>query len=74
MISKSLLRKRLGVAIGQAIKPCDFTWFFGCFCEKTGRTDLRTAKELSYEDVAAFSKYAGYDLHYPIPLPILVQI
>ena len=74
MISKALLRKRLGVALGQPVKPCDFTWFFACFCEQALRPDLRTAKMLSYEEVTAFSDYAGYDLHYPIPLPLLRQI
>ena len=70
MISKSLLRKRLGVALSKTISPADFSWFFRCFCEKTGRHDLRTAKELSYDDVGLFSLYCGYDLHYPIPLPL----
>ena len=74
MTSKALLRKRLGVALGQPVKPCDFTWFFAYFCEKAHRPDLRTAKALSYEDVTAFSIFAGYDLHFPIPLPILRQI
>ena len=74
MISKALLRKRLGVALGQPVKPCDFTWFFARFCEVANRPDLRTVKTLSYEDVTAFSDYVGYDLHFPIPLPILVQI
>ena len=74
MISKALLRKRLGVALGQTVKPCDFTWFFARFCEVAHRPDVRTAKMLSYKDVTAFSDYAGYDLHYPIPLPLLRQI
>ena len=74
MISKALLRKRLSVALGKEVKPADFTWFFGCFCKKTQRPELRTVKELSYDDVTALSEYCGYDLHFPIPLPLLVQI
>ena len=74
MTSKALLRKRLGTALGKPLKPCDFTWFFASFCEKAHRPELRTAKTLSYEDVTAFSIYAGYDLHFPIPLPLLAQI
>ena len=71
MISKALLRKRLGVALGKPITPSDFSWFFACFCEKTGRKELRTAKELTYEDADLFGRYCGYDLHFPIPLPLL---
>ena len=74
MTSKQILRKRLGVAIGKAIKPADFTCFFKYFCEKMQRPDLRTVKELSFEDVKVFSQFCGYDLTYPIPLPLWVQI
>ena len=74
MISKKILRKRLSVALGKQLKPADFTWFFGYFCEKSGCMRLRTAKELSYEDVRKFSQFCGYDLNFPIPLPLWVQI
>ena len=74
MTAKALLRKRLSIALGTQVKPADFTWFFKTFCEKTNRPDLRTAKELSLEDVEAFSQFCGYELKYPIPLPIMVQI
>ena len=71
MIAKALLRKRLGIAIDKQLTPSDFTWFFSAFCEKWNRPDLRTVKELSYDDVCAFSRYCGYDLNFPIPMPIL---
>ena len=74
MISKTVLRQRLGVAIDKQLTPAEFTSFFACFCEHDNRYDLRTAKELSNEDVAAFSRYAGYDLQFPIPIPLFGQI
>ena len=74
MTSKALLRKRLSIALGMQVKPADFSWFFKTFCEEMNRPDLRTVKELSFEDVEAFSQFCGYELKYPIPLPILVQI
>ena len=74
MTSKQLLRKRLSVAVGKTIQPSDFSWFFRYFCEKTNRPELRTAKELTYEEVCLFSQFCGYDLNFPIPLPILRQI
>lgn len=74
MISKTMLRKRLSVAIDKQLTPSEFTFFFACFCEHDNRHDLRTAKELSHEDAAAFSRYAGYDLLFPIPLPLIGQI
>ena len=74
MISKTVLRQRLSVAIDKQLTPSEFTSFFACFCEHDNRHDLRTAKELSIEDVAAFSRYAGYDLQFPIPIPLIGQI
>ena len=75
MITKALLRKRLGVALGQTVSPADFTWFFARFCEYRGLPpELRTAKQLDQETVNAFSQYAGYDLRFPIPLPLTPQI
>lgn len=70
MTSKQLLRKRLSVALGKQVSPADFSWFFSCFTNAVNRPDLRTAKQLTYEDVTLFSKYCGYDLHFPIPLPL----
>ena len=70
MIAKALLRKRLSVAIGKNLTPAEFTSFFACFCKHDHRPDLRTAKELSYEDVEAFNRYFGYNLKFPIPLPL----
>ena len=70
MISKSLLRKRLSVAIGENIPPATFTWFFRCFCESVSQPQLKNTKELTTEEVNAFSRYAGYDLKFPIPLPL----
>lgn len=71
MISKQILRKRLGVAIGKSISPKEFSWFFGRYCEKVNLPDLKNAKQLTYEEVEGFSRYAGYDLKYPIPIPFL---
>ena len=71
MLTKQLLRKRLGVAIGKSISPKEFTWFFACFCEKRGCPSLRNVRKLTHDEVQAFSEYAGYDLHFPIPLPFL---
>lgn len=80
LISKSLLRKRLGTAIDKRIYPEEFAWFFGCFCERlhvyAGRYALRDAqamrhaKGLTYDEVRALSEYCGYDLRFPIPLPM----
>ena len=74
MISKTVLRQRLGVAIAKRLTPAEFSSFFACFCEHDNRHDLRTAKELSSEDAMAFSRYAGYDLLFPIPIPLIGQI
>ncbi len=70
MITKALLRKRLSLAIGKQLTPAEFTAFFACFCAHDKRTELRTTKELSFQDVTAFSNYCGYDLHFPIPTPL----
>ena len=70
MISKELLRKRLSVAIGKNIPKSTFTWFFGCFCEAVSQPQLKTVKALNMEETEAFSRYAGYDLKFPIPLPL----
>ena len=72
MTPKSILCKRLSTAIGKTIPPADFTWFFKRFCELYGLPKkIRTAKTLDEETVMAFSRYAGYDLRFPIPLPLL---
>ena len=74
MTSKALLLKRLEVALGQTIPKATFTWFFGYFCERTRqKRSVRTAKELPEEQVWAFSEFCGYDLRFPIPLPLLTQ-
>lgn len=70
MTSKALLRKRLGSAIGKNLTPAEFTAFFACFCSHDIRPELRTVKALTYEDVEAFSRYCGYNLNFPIPLPM----
>ena len=70
MIPKQLLRKRLSLAIGKDISPKDFTWFFAYFCEKSQRPGLKNAKKLTHDEVQAFSEFSGYDLHFPIPLPL----
>ena len=72
MITKSLLRKRLGVAIGKSLSPKEFTWFFESFCEKNPQYQLlKRARNLDANAVDAFSRFAGYDLRFPIPLPFL---
>ena len=71
MISKQLLRKRLSLAIGKQISPKDFTWFFAYFCEKNERMALKNVRKLTHDEVQAFSEFCGYDLHFPIPLPLL---
>ena len=72
MTTKALLRKRLGVAIGKTVTPKDFTWFFDYFCEKNPTyAPLKRAKNLDANAVDAFSRFAGYDLRFPIPLPLL---
>ena len=71
MISKQVLRKRLGLAIGKIISPKEFSWFFGRYCEVAGLPALKNTKQLTYDEVEGFSRYAGYDLKYPIPLPLL---
>ena len=72
MITKSLLRKRLGVAIGKPLSPKEFAWFFESFCEKNPQyQSLKRARNLDANAVDAFSRFAGYDLRFPIPLPFL---
>ena len=73
MISKKLLCKRLSSAVGRDLTN-DFPWLFRYFCEKTHRQDLRTTKQLSEQDVIAFSQFCGYDLRFPIPLPLLAKL
>ena len=74
MTPKSILCKRLSTAVGRTIPPADFTWFFGRFCELYGLPKkVKTAKTLDEETVLAFSHYAGYDLRFPIPLPLLTE-
>ena len=74
MTSKSILCKRLSTAVGKTIPPADFTWFFGRFCELYGLPKkVKNAKTLDEETVLAFGNYAGYDLRFPIPLPILAK-
>jgi len=73
MIPKKILCKRLSTAVGGDVS-LDFPWFFGYFCEKEGRPDLRTKKNLELEDVEAFSRFCGYDLRFPIPLPLLEKV
>ena len=73
MISKKILCKRLSTAGGGDLKP-DFPWFFGYFCEREHREDLRMKKSLSEQDVCAFSQFCGYDLRFPIPLPLLAKL
>ena len=72
MISKQLLRKRLSVAAGKDISPKEFSWFFECFCAKYPQyQELKRVRNLEADVVEAFSRYAGYDLRFPIPLPFL---
>ena len=74
MTPKSILCKRLSTAIGKTIPPADFTWFFKRFCEAYEvPPKVRTAKTLDEETVMAFSRYAGYDLRFPIPLPLWAE-
>jgi len=70
MISKQLLRKRLSVAIDKNLSQPEFSHFFVYFCEREKRDDLRTVKNLEEEDVMVFSWFCGYDLRFPIPLPL----
>jgi hypothetical protein len=72
MISKKILCKRLSTALGQDIES-KFTWFFGYFCERKNREDLRQVQQLEMDDVMAFSQFCGYDLRFPIPLPLIVK-
>ena len=72
MISKALLRKRLGVAIGKPVTTKEFTWFFDCFIEKNPTyATLKRARNIDSDAVEAFSRFAGYNLRFPIPLPFL---
>jgi hypothetical protein len=72
MTSKAVLRKRLGVAIGKSISPKEFSWFFERFCEKNPTyLPLKRARNIDPNALDAFSRYAGYDLRFPIPLPFL---
>ena len=74
MISKALLRKRLSTAIGQKIDDKKFTMLFLRFCEVYGvSTKVKYAHQLDEETVKAFSEYAGYDLRFPIPLPLTAK-
>ena len=73
MTSKAILYKRLCVALSKTITKSDFTWFFGYFCEREHRDDLRHAKTLSEPDVLHFSRFCGYDLRFPIPLPLWAE-
>ena len=73
MTPKKILCKRLSTAVGHDL-TLDFPWFFRYFCEKAHRDDLRTKKTLSEQDVIAFSQFCGYDLRFPIPLPLLAQV
>ena len=70
MISKKLLRLRLEKAIGHAIPRTTFSWFFECFCNSVSQPHLKNAKSLTHEETKAFSRYCGYDLNLPFPLPL----
>ena len=70
MISKQLLAKRLSVAIGKKLSQSEFAHFFAYFCEHEKRPDLRTVKNLDEKDVVVFNWFCGYDLRFPIPLPL----
>ena len=71
MTSKALMKKRLGVALGKTVSGKQFSELFAYFCERTGREDLRFARQLNDDDLMLFSRFAGYDLRFPIPLPFL---
>ena len=71
MISKQLLKKRLGLAIGKTISDKRFSDFFDCFCRKYNRPALKKRRKLTDEEADAFSRYCGYDLRFPIPLPFM---
>ena len=70
MTSKLILKKRLGVIAGKIVSDKKFAEFFGYFCEKNHREDLRTAKRLTDAELQLFSRYCGYDMRFPIPLPL----
>jgi len=70
MIPKRLLAKRLSVAIGKNLSQPEFAHFFAYFCEREKRPDLKTSKNLDEKDVEVFSCFCGYDLRFPIPLPL----
>ena len=70
MTSKSIIKKRLGVALGKSVSDKQFAEFFAYFCERTGRKDLRCSRQLNDSDLMLFSRFAGYDLRFPIPLPL----
>ena len=75
MISKAILRERLGKAIGKEIDESHFAWFFSRFCDVNNLAkDIRCAKRIDDETVKAFSEYAGYDLRFPIPLPLTAKL
>ena len=74
MISKSVLHKRLNKAIGQEIDEKKFSMFFLRFCEVYGVSEkVKNAHQLDDDTVMAFSEYAGYDLRFPIPLPLTAK-
>jgi hypothetical protein len=75
MTSKALLRKRLGVAIGKPLSPKEFTWFFAYFCEKNPQhSEYLRSTQIDANTEDAFSHFAGYDLRFPIPIPLLIQL
>ena len=82
MISKQLLRRRLSIAIGKDVQYSDFTWFFGRFLVQAPKiarklktkirpvNEIKSAKTLNPAEINVFSEYCGYNLNFPIPLPL----
>lgn len=72
MTTKVLIRQRLSTAIGKKLSQAEFSHFFVYFCEREHREDLKRCHALDETDLLQFSRFCGYDLRFPIPLPLLI--
>lgn len=60
---KNDLRLALQAKMGQPVSEKEFARWFGIYCDMTAQPDdIRNAKELSANEVAALSKWLGYAL------------
>ena len=60
---KNDLRLALQAKMGQPVSEKEVARWFGIYCDMTAQPDdIRNAKELSANEVAALSKWLGYAL------------